>query len=79
MEFASNYVTFHLILSLDMLAGLSREQSLPPKSVHKHVAVQVVSNTVHDGSWLPEGPVKLQRPCPEHSLSNMRTRREQIK
>ena len=59
----------YLTSSLDLLACLSKEQSLPPKSGHKHVAVQAVSKIVQDGNLFPEGSVKTQSPCPEHTLS----------
>ena len=63
----SNDVTPYLILFLDMLARLSKEQSLPPKLGQKHVAVQVALSIVHDCSFFPEGSVKKQSPFPEQS------------
>ena len=47
----------YLTLFLDKLACSSKEQSLPPNLGHKHVAVQAVSNIVHDCSLFPEGSV----------------------
>ena len=67
MKVVSNDIITYLTLFLDKLACSSKEQSSPPNLGHEHVAVQVVSNIVHDCSLFPEGSVKTHFPFPEQS------------